>query len=342
MLGLKIAIDLGSSNISVYSEDKGIVFDEPAVIICDAYNGKIVSMGKKAKNMLGKLPESLKSEYPIKDGVIGNYANACIMLKTYIDKICYGKLFKPYILLCVPSDITELDKKTICDAIISAGAADAYFVKQTIASAYGAGINPKTAMGNFICDIGGSNTDCAVVSMGDIVASYSEKIGGYKLAQSIKEYIQHEYSINIGDNIAEDILITLGSAVQRSDEIAMSICGQEMSSGKPVIIEINSTQIYWVLKNNTEKIISCIRNLLNITPPELSADLLENGIMLCGGASKLYGLDNYISQQTGLSVHRVNEPHLCAAKGMGKILRSVKDLDQFNSKNTTLSEIRES
>lgn len=328
MLGMKIAIDFGSSTITVFAEDRGIILCEPSVMILDSYTNEPVAMGKKAAGMLGKLPESMKVIYPICDGVITDYNNACLMLRSYLDRICSTRLLRPNVLMCVAGSVTELEKKVIFDAIMSSGAARACFIDEALASAIGVGISLTEAKGCFVCDIGGGTTDCAVVTMGNIAVSGSLKFGGRNISDGIMEYILREYGMIVGLKQAEEIKAAAGSAVLRTDEVAITVCGKNRDSGMPQLIEITSTELYWVIKNSVDEIVDCIRGVLEITPPELSADIADNGIILTGGSSLLFGLDNCIEWATGVKVRTVAEPDKCAAAGMGRLLKNLSYLEK--------------
>lgn len=345
MIGKNLAVDFGSSNLTVFAEGKNIVISEPSVIVCDAFSGKPIAMGSEAAEMSGKLPLSMKVIHPIKDGIISDFDMACYMLRTYMDKICYGKIFRPSVLMCVPSTVTSLEKKTIFDCMIAAGAGRACFVDQALAAAIGAGVSLSEPKGTFICDIGGGTTDSAVVTMGNIAVSRSLKLGGNDFSRSIKDYVFHEFGISIGDNEAEEIKITIGSAVLRNEEISLISCGKSSVSSVPQYFEINSTAVYWTLKSHIESIENCIRSVLEITPPELSADISDNGIILTGGSSRLYGLDKYIERSTGLKTVRAYMPENCSATGMGRILKNMAYLEKngyvFSSAEDELDETDE-
>lgn len=327
MLGMKIGIDFGSSNITVYSEGKGIILCEPSVMVCDKYTGKTVAMGSSAKKMLGKLPSSMISVLPIKDGRINDFDAAVRMLRIYIDRICAGKLLKPNVLMCVPSSVSELDKKTVFDAITSAGAGRACFVEQALAAAIGSGVSLTEPKGTFICDIGGGLSDSAVVTMGNIAVSSSVKVGGHDLTKVISNYILKEHNIEVGPETADNIKRTVGSAVFRNEEIAIVAGGKSLETGFTVLFEITSTEVYWILKPYVEEILKCIKNVLEITPPELVSDIFDTGIVLSGGTANLFGMEKYIEWNTGLRTRKAAFPEQCAALGLGRLLGNMKYLE---------------
>lgn len=328
MLGLRIGIDFGSSSFSVFVDGKGVVLNEPTVMICDKYTDKPIAIGAAAKKMCDKLPDSMKAVYPIKDGIVTDREQACIMIRNYINKICSGKLFKPNILMCVPSTVTPLQKKTVFDVVMLAGAGRACFVDEPLASAIGAGVSLTEPKGVLVCDVGGGVTDCSVVTMGNIALSESMSIGGNDLTKSIIEYVMRTWKTEIGIPTAEEIKTTIGSAVMRKDEIAFIACGKSIDTGLPVEFEVSSTEIYSVLKPRVDEIVSCITGVLEKTPPELSGDLIHSGIILTGGSARLFGLDALISFRTGLKTVVAENPEECAVNGIGILLKDMKYLDR--------------
>ena len=327
VLGMKMGIDFGSTNFTVFAEGKGIVMSEPSVVICDSFSGKPLVMGNAAKKMLGKLPDSMYAVNPIKDGIVNNYDIACTMLRTYLNKLCATKLFRPNILMCVPSTVTELEKKTIFDAVIDSGAARACFVDESLAAAIGSGVSLTQPQGTFICDIGGGTADCAVVTMGNIAVSANEKVGGNDFTKTISDYIFHEHNIEVGYETAENIKRTVGTAVFRNEEVAIMAGGKSCETGLPVLFEITSTEVYWILKSHIEHIFKCIKNVFEETPPELISDIFENGIILTGGTANLYGLDRYIEWNTGIRTFRAEQPENCAVLGLGRLLKDLHYLE---------------
>lgn len=327
MLGIKIGIDFGSTNLTVVAEGKGVILCEPSVMICDKYTGKTVAMGNAAKKMAGKLPASMTEVYPIKDGIIYDFDAAVRMLRNYIDRICAGKLLKPNVLMCVPSSVSELDKKTVFDAVTTSGAGRACFVDQSLAAAIGAGISLTEPKGAFICDVGAGTSDSAVVTMGNIAVTSSVRVGGNDLTKNIANYILREHNIEVGYETADNIKCTVGSAIFRNEEIAVVACGKNLDTGYSVLFEITSTEVYWVLKPYVEEILNCIKSVLEITPPELVSDIFDSGITLTGGTSNLFGLDRYIEWNTGLRTRRAKLPEQCAALGLGRLLGNMKYLE---------------
>ncbi len=327
MLGLRIGIDFGSSSFTVFVDGKGVVLHEPSVMICDRYSGKPLAFGNAAKAMCEKLPDSMISLYPIKDGIVTDRRHALIMLRRCLNSICFGKLFKPNVLMCVPSTATPLQKKTVFDVVMASGAGKACFVDEALAAAIGAGVSLTEPKGTMVCDIGGGVTDCSVVTMGNMAVSESVSTGGNDLTKAIIEYVAKKHRIAIGIPTAENIKITIGSAVMRRDEIAVICCGKRLQDGIPAEFEISSTEVYEVLKPHIGSILSCILRVLESTPPELCGDIADNGIILSGGSARLYGLDKYIGQKTRVRTAVADTPEECAARGIGILLKDMKYLD---------------
>ncbi len=328
MLGLRIGIDFGSSSFTVFVDGRGIVMSEPTVLVCDSYTGKTLALGTNAKKMCDKLPASMKAVYPIKDGVVTDREQACIMLRNCINKICFGKVFKPNVLMCVPSTVTPLQKKTVFDVVMSSGAGKACFVDEVLASAIGAGVSLTEPEGTFVCDIGGGVTNCCVVTMGNIAVSDSVAVGGHDLTKSIIDYVAKKYKIELGIPTAEEIKTVIGGAVPRNDEIAIIACGRSLESGLPAEIELTSGEIYEVLLPCLYEMLSCILRVLEITPPELSGDIVSKGIILTGGSAKLFGMDRFIENKTKVHTIIAEAPDECAARGIGILLKDMKYLDR--------------
>ena len=328
MVGVKMGIDFGSSNLTVFAENKGIVVCEPSVMVCDVSSGEVLAWGSEAKKMCGKLPSSMRAVRPIRDGVISDFEAARMMLSRYIESIGNGKLFRPNVLMCIPDTVTEIAKKSLFNVVMSAGAARACFVSEALAAAVGAGVSLTEPKGKLICDIGGGTTDCAVITMGNIESTKAVNVGGDVLTQAIIDYVLRQYQTELGESEAENVKKTVGSAVLRKNEIAVNICGKNCDTGYPSLIEINSTEIYHLLKPYLSDIINCIRDVLEATTPELCGDILDSGVLLTGGTANLYGLDHLIRQETGLKTVKPNEEDRCAALGLGRLLKDMKYLER--------------
>ncbi len=328
LLGTKIGIDFGSSSFTVFVDGKGIVMREPSVMVCDRFSGKPVAMGAYAKAMSEKLPGSMNAVNPIKDGIVIDPKQARIMLRNCFNKVCFGKLFKPNVLMSVPGTVTPLQRKTVFDVVMSSGAGRACFVEEALASAIGAGVSLTEPRGTMVCDIGGGITDCAVVTMGNIAVSQALKLGGNDFSKAITEYVAKKYKTQIGMSVAEEIKNTVGGAVPRTVEIGIIICGKDTGTGLPVELELTSNEIFEVLSPLTDKILACIKRVFENTPPELCADITDTGIILCGGSARLYGLDKFIERRTGIKTIVADSPDECAAHGLGILLKDMKYLDR--------------
>lgn len=323
---MKLGLDFGSNNLKIYAQGRGIVLSELSVVVCDRYTKKPIAMGNAAKEMLNKLPSSMTSVYPIKDGIVNDYITAKNMLKSYFDSVCAGRLFKPTVLMCVPSSVSELQKKTLFDLVTDAGAGKACFFNESLASAIGAGVSLTEPKGTFICDIGADTTDCAVITMGNIAVSKSVRVGGNHLTRVISEYIFREHNIEVGADTADSIKRTVGTAIYRNEEVAVISSGKNRDTGFPVLFEITSSEVYWVLKSYMDEILGCIKSVLEITPPELIADIDDTGITLSGGSSNLYGIDRFIEWSTGIITKRAENPEDCAVLGLGRLMKNKKAL----------------
>ncbi len=327
MPGLKIGIDFGSTSFTVFVEGRGIVMSEPSVVITDKYTGKTLASGRAAKEMCEKLPGSMIAVNPIKDGIVIDRRQAGLMLESCINKICRGRLFKPDVMMCVPGTVTPLQKKTVYDVIMASGAGRACFVDEALCSALGAGVSPSDKKGNMVLDIGGGVTNCSVVVLGNIALSDTVNIGGNDFTKSITEYIARTYKVEIGALTAEEIKMTIGSAIPRAVDIGLIVCGKNTESGFPVQLEVTADEIYEVLKPSLDGILSLVMRVLENASPELCGDIAENGIILTGGSANLYGIDRFISHKTKVKVAVAENPGECAARGIGMLLKDKKNFD---------------
>jgi len=323
----KIGIDLGTANILVFIPQKGIIANEPSVVAVSLDDNKILAVGNEAKEMLGKTPENIFASRPVKDGVIADYRITEAMIKYFINKVS-GKFrfFKPEVIVSVPAGITSTERRAVIDATLQAGAKAAYVVKEPILAAIGAGIPINTPFGNMIIDIGGGTSEVAVISLGGIVAFSSVRVGGDKLDKAIYEYIKKKHGVAIGERNAEEIKIKIGSAISEKEETSMEIRGRDLVTGLPKTIKINSNEITEAIQDELGEIVRAVKNVLQDTPPELSSDVIDRGMVLSGGGALLRNLDVLLSQSTGVPCYVADEPLLCVVKGTGKIL---DDLDTY-------------
>lgn len=314
----KLGIDLGTANTLVFVPGKGIVLNEPSVVAVSEQDNKILAVGLEAKLMIGRTPESIIAYRPMKDGVIADYRVTEAMLKYFIDK-ALGKwnLWRPEVLVSVPAGITSTERRAVVEATINAGAKNAYVVKEPILAAIGAGIPIHEAKGHMIVDIGGGTTDVAVISLGGIVASTSVKCAGNKIDAAITDYIKKTFNLAIGDKTAEDIKMHIGSAVPLEEELIMTIKGRDFISGLPRSTEIKTNEIVKAISRELRDMIKAIKDVLQETPPELSADIIDQGITMTGGSSMLRNFPELVFRRTGVKAVLAEDPLYCVAKGTG-------------------------
>lgn len=328
-----IGIDLGTASVLVYTSKKGITLQEPSVVAIDRDSNKLLAVGESAKEMLGRTPGNIIAIRPLKDGVISDYEVTQKMIKYFLDK-AMGKsksFVKPRIVVCVPSGITEVERRAVIQASNQSGASKTYLIEEPIAAAIGAGIDIAEARGNMIIDIGGGTTDVAVLSLGGIVVNKSIKIGGDTLDSYISKYIRRKYNLMIGVRSAEELKITIGSAFEKPKEEKMRITGRYLLTGLPEAIEITSTEILESLQEPLESIVLAVREVLESTPPELGSDIGEKGIIMTGGTSMLEGLDKLIKSRTNIDVYLAEDPISCVAIGTGKSLENIDILENINN-----------
>ncbi|MBR7142038.1 MAG: rod shape-determining protein MreB [Clostridia bacterium] len=323
-----IGIDLGTASTVVFVRGKGIVFNEPSVVAIEKENQKILKIGEEAKRMLGRTPGNIAVIRPLKDGVISNIDATSEMLKYYIHKACKtAASFKPRVVICIPSGVTEVERRAVKDAAKIAGAAKIWIIEEPKAAAIGAGLDITKPSGIMVVDIGGGTTDIAVLSLSNIVLSRSVKIAGDKFDDAIIKYIRRKHNILIGERTAEEIKMNLGGAIPREESCTMEIKGRCLVEGLPKSVVICDTEIQEALEETTSLVCDTIHNVLENTPPELVSDIIANGIVMTGGGSLLYGFDRLVAQRTGIRVYVANEAISCVALGTGKCLESLDLLD---------------
>jgi len=323
----KIAIDLGTNNIRVYVPKKGIVISEPSVVALQASDNKVMAIGEEAKKMIGRTPESIIAANPLKDGVIANFRIAEAMLRHYIDNVSGSiRLFKPDIMVSIPAGVTSTERRAVVDACNSAGAKQTYLLKQPVAAALGAGIPIATASGNMIIDIGGGTSEVAVISLGDVVASTSVRVGGNKFDAAIANFVRKKHNLIIGDQTAEEIKIKIGSAQSLKKELKMEASGSNTISGLPESIMLSSEEVVSAIKGPLLEIINAVKDVLQKTPPELASDVMDKGIILTGGGAQLRNLDALLTKVTGVPCEVANNPTECVVKGSGI---AIENLESF-------------
>lgn len=319
-MATKLGIDLGTTNILVFVPGKGIVLNEPSVVAV-SYDNKILAIGAEAKTMIGRTPEGISAYRPMKDGVIADYRVTEAMLRYYIDK-ALGKwnLWKPDILISVPAGVTSTERRAVIEAAVKAGAKNAYVVKEPILAAIGAGIPIQEAAGHMIVDIGGGTTDVAVISLGGIVASTSVKVAGNKLDAAIADYVKKNFNLVIGDKMAEDIKIQVGSAVPVDEELSMQVKGRDFVLGLPRTIELKTNDVVKAIGKELREMVKAVKDVLQETPPELSSDIIDKGIIMTGGSSQLRNFPELMFRRTGVKAVLAKDAYFCVAKGTGVAL----------------------
>lgn len=323
----KIAIDLGTTNILVYVPKKGIVVNEPCVVALQASNNQVMAIGEEARKMIGRTPESIIAATPLKEGVIANFRIAEAMLRYFINKVSGSiRLFKPDIMVSVPAGVTSTERRAVIDACNAAGAKKTYIIKQPLAAALGAGIAIASPSGNMIIDIGGGTSEVAVMSLGDVVASTSVRVGGDKIDSSIANFIRKNNNLIIGEKTAELIKIQIGSAQPLSKIEKMEVSGSNAITGLPESIIVSSDEITKAIKPPLLEIINAVKSVLQKTPPELASDVMDKGIVLTGGGSQLRNIDTLLTKVTGVPCEVANDPLECVVKGSGI---AIENLDSF-------------
>jgi len=324
-LSKKIGIDLGTANILVYVAGVGVVLNEPTVVAVRADDNKVVAVGQDAKEMLGRTPGNIVATRPLKDGVIADYAITQAMLAYFIDKVAgSSRLFKPEVMVCIPSGVTQVEKRAVLDATQAAGARAVYLIEEPLAAAIGAKIPIAQAAGHMILDSGGGTTDIAVISLGGVVVHKSIRIAGNKLEEAIANYIRKRFNLLIGERSAEELKIKLGNAVIEQDTVqSKEVKGRDSISGLPRSIEVSENEINEAISPILKAIVSAIRETFEITPPELASDIIDKGIVLSGGTSLLKNLDQYITRETGVPSYVAEDPLYCVVRGTGVALENL-------------------
>ena len=325
-----IGIDLGTASVLVYVKGKGIVLQEPSVVAIDTNTNKVLAVGEEAQKMLGRTPGNIIAIRPLKDGVISDYDVTEKMLKHFIEKVTGGvglfRFFKPQIIVCVPSGVTEVEKRAVIDATMEAGARDVFLIEEPIAAAIGAGIEISQPSGSMVVDIGGGTTEVAVISLGGIVVSHSLRVAGDELDEDIVNYIKKEENLAIGETTAEQIKMQIGCAMPLMTETSMEIRGRDLGNGLPKNITVTSVQIQDAIQESINKIVEVVKMTLEKTPPELASDIMEKGIVLAGGGALIKNLDKLLSLETGMPVYVAEEPLDCVVRGAGKTLEDIERL----------------
>lgn len=321
----KIGIDLGTANTLVYIPGKGVVVNEPSVVAVSVDDNRVLAVGNGAKEMLGRTPDTIVAQRPLKDGVIADYKTTQAMLSYFINKAS-GRIrfFRPEVMVSVPAGITSTERRAVIEATVRAGAKAAYVVKEPVLAAIGAGIPINEPSGNMIIDIGGGTSEVAIISLGGVVAWDSVRVAGDKIDKAISDYIKKKHNLAVGERTAEEIKIRIGSAVSQKEKQTMEVTGCDLINGLPKTITITNNEVTEAISDQLREIIRVIKNVLQKTPPELSADVMNKGMVLSGGGALLRNIDELITQTTGVPCYVANEPLFCVAKGTGIVLENLE------------------
>ena len=323
-----IGIDLGTASVLVYVKNKGIILNEPSVVAMDKNTGKLLKVGEEARQMLGRTPGNIVAIRPLREGVISDYDMTERMLREFIRKVAGFMVFKPRVIICVPSGITEVEERAVVDAGIQSGCRRVYLIEEPIAAAIGAGIDIMKPDGHMVVDIGGGTADIAVISLGGVVESASIKVAGDQFNEAVVKYMRRKHNILVGDSTAEKMKIAIGCVYPREDEAFMDVKGRCLLTGLPKTITVSSAEMMEAFEEPTERILESIHAVLERTPPELVADVSTNGIMMTGGGSMVYGFDKLITSRTGIATSVAENAIACVAEGTGRSLDMITDMQE--------------
>ncbi len=322
-----IGVDLGTANILVYIKGKGIVLREPSVVALDKDTNHILAVGEEARRMLGRTPGNIIAIRPLREGVIADYDTTECMLRHFIEKVVGRSMFfRPRIMICIPSGVTTVEKRAVLEAAVQAGARKTYLIEEPLAAALGAGLVISEPCGSMVVDIGGGTTDVAVLSLGGIVVSASLRVGGDKFDEALVRYVKKEYNVMIGERTAEEIKIAIGNAYKPKSEDTLEVRGRDLVSGLPKTLRLTAEETREALAEPVSMIVDCVKSVLEKTPPELAADIVDRGIVMTGGGALLNGLDKLINFETGIPTYLAEDPLSCVALGTGKALESLETL----------------
>ncbi len=328
MFGTDIGIDLGTATVLIYERKHGVVLREPSVVAVDQDTGNILAVGYEAKNMVGRTPGSIVSVRPLRDGVIANYSMTEAMLQHFMRRVTKGwqRFFRNRVMICVPSGATDVERRAVLEAALEVGASEAYLIEEPMAAAIGASLNVEEARGKMLVDIGGGTTDIAVISLGGVVVSKSLRLGGDKFDEGIMRYLRRQYNLAIGEQTAENLKIMIGTCVPLEEDQRMVIKGRDLVQGLPRQVEVTSSAVNMAIGEMVQTLVDGVRNVLELTPPELSADIIDRGIVLTGGGSLLRGLPELVAQQTGINCFTAENPMESVALGTGRALAEIDSL----------------
>ncbi|RKO65640.1 rod shape-determining protein [Desulfofundulus salinus] len=344
MLGLNndIGIDLGTANVLVYVKGKGIVLREPSVVAINKENAQVIAVGSEARRMLGRTPGNIVAMRPLRDGVIADYDVTEKMLRYFISRAGGKKvLFRPRVMVCIPSGVTSVEERAVRQAAIQAGARQAYVIEEPLAAALGAGLDISEPTGTMVVDIGGGTTDVAVLSLGGVVCSRSLRVGGDRFDEAIVRYVRRVFNLAIGERSGEEIKINIGSADPgNAPRREMEVRGRDLVSGLPRAVVITTHQVHEAISESLEAVVGAVKEVLEHTPPELAADIVDKGIVLTGGGALLHGIDTLLSRETGVPVHIAEDPLSCVALGTGRALSMLNVLSANSQRKKRLLNLK--
>ena len=330
LLGRDMAVDLGTANTLVYVRGRGVVLNEPSVVAVNTQNQQVLAVGAEAKRMIGRTPAHIQAVRPLKDGVIADFDITEKMLRYFIQKVHTRRfLAKPRVVVCVPSGITGVEQRAVEEATIAAGARAAYIIEEPMAAAIGSGMPIHEPIGSMVVDIGGGTTEVAVISMGGIVTATSVRVGGDELDESIINYVKKEFSLVLGERTAEAIKVAIGSAFPMPDEMLAEIKGRDLVTGLPKTVHITAEEVRKAIEEPVNAVVDALKNTLDRCPPELAADLMDQGIVLTGGGALLKGLDERLRHETGMPVRVAKDPLYCVVLGSGRCLEEFEALKRI-------------
>ncbi|NLP37013.1 MAG: rod shape-determining protein MreB [Firmicutes bacterium] len=326
-LGMDMGIDLGTATVLVHLRGKGIVLHEPSVVAIEQYSGKVLAVGEAARRMIGRTPGNIIATRPLRDGVIADFEITEVMLRYFIEQISEKRrLIRPRVVVCIPAATTPVEQKAVVEAVIRSGIREAFLIEEPRAAALGAGLEIFQPSGHMVIDIGGGTTDVAVLSLGEIVVTESVRVGGDKFDEAIVRFVKKEFNLLLGERSAEELKIKVGTAFAGSRFIEYEIRGRDLVTGLPRSLILNSDHVREAIKEPLAEILHCVRYVLEITPPELAGDIIEHGIVLTGGGALLHGMDELLSQETGVRVYLAEDPVSCVAKGTGRALEQLEKI----------------
>jgi rod shape-determining protein MreB len=332
LLSKKIGIDLGTSTVLIYVKGEGIVVNEPSLVAVNRDGTRILAIGRQAQEMVGRTPDAIQVVRPMREGVIADFVVTEGMLHHFIGKVQgRQRIFKPEIMICVPSGVTSVERRAVTEAAISAGARQAWLIDEPLAAAIGAGLPIAEPRGNAICDIGGGTTEIAVISLSGMVVAHSIRVGGNRIDDAIATYLKRKHNLLIGERTAEDLKITAGSAVTMKEPLYAEVRGRDLVSGLPRSLEVSSNEVVEAIQEPLRLIVGAVRAVLEETPPELAADIFDRGIVLSGGGAQLRGLDRYIAMHTGIPTVVANDPQTSVVRGTGLALENFEVLKRNQS-----------